>query len=502
MKQLMVLLSIVAISTTIQAQDKVINLVFEGTGISIDSVAASKEYVDERDTVIRYVIADTAAAIRSAISNLTFDDDQALSLSSNTLTLEDGGTVDLSGYLDNTDNQTLSLSGDILTLEDGGTVDISSYNESQVIIDTAAAIRTAISTVSKWAESGNDIYNLNSGNLGIGTSSPDANLHIKSNVNNQNGLIVEDISGSSSGIATIKLKGRRDDGNTSGAFAGQLVLSRTDNDNAGDSESYVDNNTRLGRILFGGNHTDGNDANLLYTSSIIGRADESYVNSTSMKGKITFGTTSSGTSGISESAANTHLPIRMQIAENNIVFSDYGGGNITGTETYLLGVESDGDIIEVPIFNPTAQISDSTADVRADLIAYTDSEIADTDADLRTYTDDEILDAQKSSFGYVIADMNTEVDTGDYGYITIGHENVGLTPISLHCEGDSGAGTLTVKLIIEGSTIHTQTGVDATGGTYTITGASAITASSKAYYEVSALSGTLTGLSCTTNTSY
>ena len=53
-------------------------------------------------------------------------DDQAFSLSGSTLTLEDGGTVDLTPYLDNTDDQQItdfSLTGNIvtLTLEDGGT---------------------------------------------------------------------------------------------------------------------------------------------------------------------------------------------------------------------------------------------------------------------------------------------------------------------------------------------------------------------------------------------
>ncbi|WP_456867708.1 hypothetical protein [Galbibacter sp. BG1] len=61
-------------------------------------------------------------------------DDQALSLSGNDLTLEDGGTVDLTPFLDNTDDQTItafSLNDTTnelkLTLEDGGseTVDFS-----------------------------------------------------------------------------------------------------------------------------------------------------------------------------------------------------------------------------------------------------------------------------------------------------------------------------------------------------------------------------------------
>ncbi|MEM9549506.1 MAG: hypothetical protein AAGA77_26285, partial [Bacteroidota bacterium] len=63
----------------------------------------------------------------SAFMDNVDTDDQAISLDGNILTLEDGGTVDLSDYLDNTDNQGISLDGNILTLEDGGTVDLSDY---------------------------------------------------------------------------------------------------------------------------------------------------------------------------------------------------------------------------------------------------------------------------------------------------------------------------------------------------------------------------------------
>ena len=66
-------------------------------------------------------------------------DDQALSISGNTLTLEDGGTVNLTPYLDNTDNQQitdfdLNATTNVLTitLEDGGTqmVDLSGLNDA------------------------------------------------------------------------------------------------------------------------------------------------------------------------------------------------------------------------------------------------------------------------------------------------------------------------------------------------------------------------------------
>ncbi|MCO5725517.1 hypothetical protein, partial [Robiginitalea marina] len=61
------------------------------------------------------------------LSSLVGTDDQGLSLSGNTLTLEDGGSVDLTPYLDNTDDQNLTLSGNTLGIEDGNTVDLSPY---------------------------------------------------------------------------------------------------------------------------------------------------------------------------------------------------------------------------------------------------------------------------------------------------------------------------------------------------------------------------------------
>ncbi|QQS59859.1 hypothetical protein IPN35_03250 [Candidatus Peregrinibacteria bacterium] len=58
----------------------------------------------------------------------TGTDDQTLDLTGNTLSIEDGNSVDLSSYLDNTDSQDLDLSGNTLSLTgDGTTVDLSSY---------------------------------------------------------------------------------------------------------------------------------------------------------------------------------------------------------------------------------------------------------------------------------------------------------------------------------------------------------------------------------------
>lgn len=59
-------------------------------------------------------------------------DDQILTLSGNSLSIEDGNSISLVGYLDNTDDQTISynISTNILTLEDGGTVNLTDLQDN------------------------------------------------------------------------------------------------------------------------------------------------------------------------------------------------------------------------------------------------------------------------------------------------------------------------------------------------------------------------------------
>lgn len=59
-------------------------------------------------------------------------DDQVLTLSANNLSIEDGNSVSLAAYLDNTDNQTLSYNAtsNVLTLLNGGTVDLSDLQDN------------------------------------------------------------------------------------------------------------------------------------------------------------------------------------------------------------------------------------------------------------------------------------------------------------------------------------------------------------------------------------
>jgi len=119
-----------------------------------------------------------------------------------------------SGGLVDTDDQDLILAGDVLTIEDGaGSVDLSAYKDEDVTTKTgillgdgsnvSGLVGTADGQVAKWdagtstwkadtddtggggsslwTENGNDLENSNSGNIGIGTNSTGARLHVQSN---------------------------------------------------------------------------------------------------------------------------------------------------------------------------------------------------------------------------------------------------------------------------------------------------------------------------------
>ncbi|EAR14165.1 hypothetical protein RB2501_02025 [Robiginitalea biformata HTCC2501] len=71
-------------------------------------------------------ITDAAGTLSVPVSSLG-SDDQNLTLAANSLSIEDGNSVDLSGYLDNTDDQNLTLAGNTLSIEDGNSVDLSGF---------------------------------------------------------------------------------------------------------------------------------------------------------------------------------------------------------------------------------------------------------------------------------------------------------------------------------------------------------------------------------------
>ncbi|XKT75440.1 MAG: immunoglobulin-like domain-containing protein [Patescibacteria group bacterium UBA2103] len=138
------------------------------------------------------------------------------------------------------------------------------------------------------------------GNVGIGTTTPDANLSIVSSSGNDAIVKIEgihnavpaikitDVSDSSGGIAQVILTGRRLDANVSGSFAGNFAVGKHYSGGA------VTSGQRLGRFLFGGNHTDGTIDNLLYSAGITAVAEGTFTNATTMPTGLAFYTGSAG----------------------------------------------------------------------------------------------------------------------------------------------------------------------------------------------------------------
>ncbi|MFK7951762.1 MAG: hypothetical protein AB8B73_02875 [Ekhidna sp.] len=160
---------------TTETDDQVISLDGNILALEDGGTVDLSAFMDNTDTQLTETEVDAFVADNGYLTTET--DDQAISLDGNILTLEDGGTVDLSAFLDNTDtqltetevdgfvsnngyltsqtdDQAISLVANDLTLEDGGTVDLSSYldntdaqNLSNVLGNGADANAAAITNL-------------------------------------------------------------------------------------------------------------------------------------------------------------------------------------------------------------------------------------------------------------------------------------------------------------------------------------------------------------------
>ena len=159
---------------------------------------------------------------------------------------------------------------------------------------------------------------LNSVGLGIGTTSPSNKLHVSAAQND--GIFLED-SSASSASPSLKSRGKRSDANNSQSFSGKLLLDghRTD--------AAVAAGKQLGMVGFGGNHTSGSDANILYSASISGVAEGTFSSATAMPTGLAFYT---GSTGRSDTTANvTSGDEAMRIRADGAVL--IGTTSFTGT---------------------------------------------------------------------------------------------------------------------------------------------------------------------------
>ena len=123
------------------------------------------------------------------------------------------------------------------------------------------------------------------GKIGINTITANSRLHILAG--NEGGILIED-SSTNTQSPYLEIIGKRLDSNTHQSFAGQVFLAknRTDAKTGGSS--------KLGVILFGGNHTNTSKSNIAYPSSIAGISESSFNSVTDMPTAIAFYTGSTG----------------------------------------------------------------------------------------------------------------------------------------------------------------------------------------------------------------
>ena len=164
------------------------------------------------------------------------------------------------------------------------------------------------------------------GNIGLSEASPTARLHIVGTTT-VGGIKIVD-SSSSLAAPGIEVIGKRSDGNASSCFAGKLLLSKNRTDAAINSINV------LGSVAFGGNHTDGTEANILYSASIVGAADGAFNSATDMPTALVFNTGATGRAP--DTAGVTTGTERLRITSAGLVG--------IGTSTPATTLDVNGDI--------------------------------------------------------------------------------------------------------------------------------------------------------------
>lgn len=174
--------SLTSIPTNIinDPNDELQDISLTGTNLSITngSTVPLSSFLDNTDSqILSYSAGSIAISGGNSITLPTSSDNQQLSLTSNALSLTNGGTaIDLSSYLDNTDNQIV----DTLELQTGNilAISLSGDNAPKKTIDLSSLL--AAGSDKDWIKAGStddipsnntdDIYTL--GNVGIGMNNP------------------------------------------------------------------------------------------------------------------------------------------------------------------------------------------------------------------------------------------------------------------------------------------------------------------------------------------
>ena len=169
-----------------------------------------------------------------------------------------------------------------------------------------------------------DVVFKSDGKIGLGINLPLSPLHINADGTGTNGI--------------IKVEGTEPD----------IIFDDTD----GGSTTFTFQNAGTGQVAFGKNNSN----DFYITRNQSGWQDDSFVLQRS-----------TGNVGIGTSTPDALLDVEG----GNVRFSDYGDGTVTGTATQILGVDIDGDVIEIaPSTLTPDNLGDHTAEENVQMINY------------------------------------------------------------------------------------------------------------------------------------
>jgi len=218
-----------------------------------------------------------------------------------------------------------------------------------------------------------DRLHITSGGLvGIGTTAPEAKLSIVG-TNTTGGIKIVDSSTSASSPG-IEVIAKRGDANNSTSFSGKLLLSRNR------TEAAIVEDNQLGSVSFGGNHTDGTEANILYSAALIGVADGDFNGASDMPTALAFYTgsigwspntananpgtermriSSAGNTGIGTTDPQAVLDVKGRSVERDVAAHIRAGNSGFTVGLIIDGDNETGDVLLKVRSNNTATPSDS-----------------------------------------------------------------------------------------------------------------------------------------------